>query len=322
MDMFARLDPELMEPLKAFNEVTGGGFDLNNIPATRAVLRELHAALAADLAPIEGVSCELGSASVPGGTPNVPVRIFRPDNMASPLPALLWIHGGGYVLSSAEDDDIKAKQFALSSRCIVVSVDYRLAPEFPYPAPLEDCYTALKWLWTNHKELGADASRIAIGGASAGGGLAAGLSLLARDRNEIKVLFQLLIYPMIDDMNIAPASDECLDTFIWSRQSNRLGWTAYLGSLFGKETVPSYAAPFRAMNLSGLPPAYMPVGDLDLFLYENMDYARRLLKAGVPTKFHVYPGAYHGFEGIGPDAFISKRFIDERDSVLLRVLHG
>ena len=134
--------------------------------------------------------------------------------------------------------------------------------------------------------------------------------------------FQMLIYPMIDDKNIAPASDECQDAFIWSRQSNRLGWRAYLGSLFGGEKVPPYAAPFRASDMSGLPPAYIPVGDLDLFLFEDMEYARRLLKTGVPTKLHVYPGAYHGFEGIGPDAEVSRHFVEERDRVLARALRG
>jgi acetyl esterase/lipase len=207
-------------------------------------------------------------------------------------------------------------------QCVVVSVEYRLAPEHPFPAPVEDCYAALKWLSTYSSELGVEKTRIAIGGASAGGGLAAGLALLARDRAEVAVTFQLLIYPMIDDRNVAPASESTPDTLVWSRENNLIGWRSYLGQEPGGEDVSPYAAASRAADLSGLPRAYIVVGELDLFLNENVEYAQRLLEAGVPTELHVYPGVYHGFEGLAADADVSQRSVAERDRVLKRALHS
>jgi len=318
MSMFTRLDRELAEPMKAFEAITNGGLDLNDIPATRTALHKLHEIQASELDPVEGVTCEVRSASVPGGASDVEVRLYRPEKSPGPLPALLWIHGGGFVLSSAKQDEMSAKYFAAAVHCVVVSVDYRLAPEFPFPAPLEDCYTALKWLSMRAGDLDVDPSRIVIAGRSAGGGLAAGLALLARDRGEVNVAFQFLIYPMIDDLNVAPAGDKYTDSFIWTRESNRLAWMAYLGSLFGQDKVSPYAAPFRAKDLSGLPPTFLSVGELDLFLNENLDYARRLLDSGVATELHVYPGAYHGFESIAPDADVSRRSIEDRDRAMVR----
>jgi acetyl esterase/lipase len=161
---------------------------------------------------------------------------------------------------------------------------------------------------SNHAdELGVDRSRIAIGGASAGGGLTAGLALLARDRAETDVAFQMLVYPMIDDCNIAPASEKLPDTLIWSRAKNLFGWTSYLGREPGGDDVPYTAAASRATDVSGLPPAIIVVGDLDLFVDENIEYSRRLIQAGVPTELHVYPGAYHGFNGFVPGATISRQ---------------
>jgi acetyl esterase/lipase len=204
---------------------------------------------------------------------------------------------------------------------VVASVEYRLAPEHPFPAPVEDCYAALKWLVAQSTKLGVNTARIAIGGASAGGGLAAGLAVLARDRAEVEVAFQLLIYPMIDDRTITPASATVPDTFVWTRENNLMGWRAYLGREPGGTDVSPYAAAARTTDLRGLPPAYIPVGDLDLFLDENMTYAQRLLAAGVPTELHVYPGAFHGFNGFVPNAEISRRFNTDRDSALKRMLH-
>ncbi len=247
--------------------------------------------------------------------------IYQPTDRPDTLPALLWIHGGGYVLGSVERDDPLAKHLAKVAQCVVVSVEYRLAPEHPFPAPVEDCYAALKWLSAHGNELGVEKPRIAIGGASAGGGLAAGLAVLARDRTEVEVAFQLLIYPMIDDRNITPASEAIPDNFVWSRENNLMGWRSYLGREPGGEGVSPYAAASRATDLAGLPPAYIPVGELDLFLNENIEYARRLLEAGVPTELHVYPGAYHGFNGFAPSAEVSQRFNAERDNALKRVLH-
>ncbi len=249
------------------------------------------------------------------------MRIYQPTDRPATLPALLWIHGGGYVLGSVERDDLLAKHLARVGQCVVASVEYRLAPEHPFPAPVEDCYAALKWLSAHSAEFGVNKSRIAIGGASAGGGLAAGLALLTRDRAEVEVAFQLLIYPMIDDRNIAPASATVPDTFVWTRENNLMGWRALLGREPGGKDVSPYAAAARATDLKGLPPAYIPVGDLDLFLDENITYAQRLLAAGVPTELHVYPGAFHGFNGFVPGAEISRRFNADRDNALKRMLH-
>ena len=190
--------------------------------------------------------------------------------------------------------------------CYAASVEYRLAPETAYPGPLEDCYEGLAHLLAHADALGIDKNKVIIGGVSAGGGLCAGLALLIRDRGLCSPLGQVLIYPMIDDTNIAPASDALPDTYVWSRHYNKFGWQAYLGDLFGGDAVPIYAAPARADDLSGLPPTYMPVGDLDLFLDENIAYAQKLTRAGVPTHFHIVPGAFHGFNGFVPDADVSK----------------
>ena len=319
MSMTDRLDPELAAPLDTFLHLTGGGLNLHDIPATRRTMDELAAAQMAKVPPITGITT--ADRQVPGPDGEVFVRIYQPEERPDTLPALLWIHGGGYVLGSVERDDLLATHLAKVAQCVVVSVEYRLAPEHPFPAPVEDCYAALKWLATHTDELGVEPSRIAIGGASAGGGLAAGLALLTRDRGEVELAFQLLIYPMIDDRNVSPASETQPDTFVWTRENNRMGWHAYLGREPGGADVSPYAAAARASDLTGLAPAYIPVGDLDLFLDENIEYAQRLLAAGVPTELHVYPGGYHGFNGFAPGAEIAQRFNNERDEALKRILH-
>ncbi|MGE0821140.1 MAG: alpha/beta hydrolase [Candidatus Binatia bacterium] len=321
MSMTARLDPELAAPLDAWHRATNGGINLHDIPATRKMMDELAAAQMAKATPIEGIRSEDLHVPGPAGDPDVFVRLYQPTDRPATLPALLWIHGGGYVLGSVERDDLLAKHLARVGQCVVASVEYRLAPEHPFPAPVEDCYAALRWLAAHSTDFGVNTSRIAIGGASAGGGLAAGLAVLTRDRGEVDVTFQLLIYPMIDDRNIAPASEDTPDTFVWTRENNLMGWRAYLGREPGGADVSPYAAAARATDLRGLPPAYIPVGDLDLFLDENITYAQRLLAASVPTELHVYPGAFHGFNGFVPQAEVSRRFNSDRDNALKRMLH-
>jgi acetyl esterase/lipase len=257
----------------------------------------------------------------PEGAPEVRVLVYQPTTASTPLPALLWIHGGGYVLGSADQDDLGVKNIVSTVGCAAVSVDYRLAPETPHPGPVEDCYAALKWLYTHAEELDVDPSRIAIGGGSAGGGLTAALALLTRDRGEVPLVLQLLIFPMLDDRTVTAADPHpYTGEFIWTHESNRFGWTSLLGQEPGGPDVSPYAAAARAEHLEGLPPTFINVGSLDLFLEENMEYARRLMRAGVPTELHVYPGAYHGF-GMVPDAKVSQAAVRDELDALRRALH-
>ena len=319
MDFVDQLDPELRIAVEQMP--TDRPLDLNKIPAARAKMKKMVTALLASLPAVEGVTSQ--DQFVPGaqGDPAVRIRIYRPADQRNNLPALYWIHGGGYVMGDIEQDDRLMSQLVKRIGCVTVSVDYRLAPEHPFPAPVEDCYAGLKWLFAHAGELGVDPSRIAIGGASGGGGLAAGLALLTRDRGELQVAFQLLIYPMIDDRNVTAASYAITDPRMWNRESNRLGWKAYLGRDGGGAEVSPYAAAARATDLRNLPPAYIPVGALDLFVDENIEYAQRLIQAGVPTELHVYPGAFHGFDLFAPSAKVSKQFKADRDSALKRALH-
>jgi len=320
MNFVDQIDPELRVVVDKLP--TDRPLDLNDIPTARIKMNKMVTSLLASMPPVEGVTSQ--DHFVPGSRkddPAVRVRSYRPIDQPSKLPALLWIHGGGYVMGDIEQDDRVMKQLVNRIGCVAVSVDYRLAPEHPFPAPVEDCYAGLKWLFGHADELGVERSRIAIGGASGGGGLAAGLALMVRDRGEVPVAFQLLIYPMIDDRNVTPASYAITDPRMWHRESNRLGWKAYLGRDGGGADVSPYAAASRATDLSKLPPAYIPVGALDLFVDENIEYAQRLIQAGVPTELHVYPGAFHGFDLFAPSAKVSKQFKADRDNALKRALH-
>ncbi len=320
MNFIEQLDPELRAMMEKLP--TDRAMDLNEIQKARAGMKKMVTAMLGNLPPVEGVSGEDRNAPGAEGSPDVRVRVYRPHHQPSKLPALYWIHGGGYVMGDVEQDDRLMKQLVKRIGCVAVSVDYRLAPENPFPAPVEDCYAGLKWLFANAGELGVDPSRIAIGGASGGGGLCAGLALMVRDRKEMKVAFQLLIYPMIDDRNSTPAALAITDPRVWHRESNRIAWKYYLGRDGGGADVSPYAAASRATDLTNLPPAYIPVGALDLFVDENIEYAQRLVQAGVPTELHVYPGAFHGFDMFAPGATVSKQFKADRDDALKRALHG
>lgn len=303
MKIDKRVDPELVPALEVYPD---GVLNRETLAITREFLEKMTADVNATLPKVEGITQEDRLVPGPEGAPDVGIRIYKPAGRAKNRPGFFWIHGGGYVLGTLDGDDYGIKLRMKAVGCVTVSVDYRRAPEAPFPGPVEDCYSALKWMFENADELGVDRSRIAIGGASAGGGLAAGLALLVRDRGEMAPIFQLLIYPMIDDSNVAPASDTLPDTYIWSRAKNRFGWTSYLGREPGGEGISPYAAAYRARDLAGLPPAIIVVGDLDLFVDEDMEYARRLIGAGIPTELHVYPGAYHGFNGFAPEATVSR----------------
>ena len=239
------------------------------------------------------------------GDPTVPVRVHRAADASGALPCVYSIHGGGYVLGSYAMDDAIFDGWCPELGIVGVSVEYRLAPETPYPGPLEDCYAGLKWVYDHADELGVNRTRIGIAGISAGGGLAAALALLARDRGEVPLAFQLLNCPMLDDRQQTPSSR--LDGLaVWSRETNSFGWRCYLGDLYGTDDVPYTAAPARCPDLSGLPPAFVSVGTVDGFRDEDIDYAVRLNQAGVPCELHVYPGASHGYQ-IAVDAAIVRQ---------------
>jgi acetyl esterase/lipase len=207
------------------------------------------------------------------------------------------MHGGGYVLGSATMDDPLFDAMTPSLGVVGVSVDYRLAPETPYPGPLEDCYRALLWTYEHADELGVDRDRIGVHGLSAGGGLAAALALLASERGEVQLAFEMLDSPMLDDRQVT-ASSRVDGLPVWSRESNTFGWRSYLGDRYGAEVIPSTAAPARATDaeLAALPPTFVSVGAVDGFLDEDVEYARRLMQVGVATELHVYAGACHGYQ--------------------------
>lgn len=281
---------------------------LSEMRAEDLTLQSLYVARSRKPA-IEGVGDEAERAAVTveerlvpstGADPAVRVLVHRPSDVTAgaPMPAILWVHGGGFVLGSADDDDAHCRMLAARTGALVVAVDYRLAPETTQPGLVDDCYAALRWLHRSAAELGVDPARIVVSGASAGGGLAACTVLLARDRGEVPVSAQFLIYPMLDDRTgstVDPAP--YVGEFGWSRADNRFGWAAHLGAEPGGADVSPHVAAARAESLVGLPPTFICVGALDLFVAEDMTYAARLIEAGVPTELHVYPGAYHGFDG-------------------------
>ena len=217
----------------------------------------------------------------------------------------LHIHGGGYLFGAPEGSDLSNLLIASKLGVAVLSVDYRLAPEHPIPAPLDDCYAGLAYLHEHAEELGVDRNRIGIGGESAGGGLAAALAIKARDAGEYAVCFQALTYPMLDDRTGSEQNpgDPLVGEFVWTRQLNQYGWSRYLGD--AERAAPQ--VPARLDSYAGLPPTWMFTATMDLFRDENIDYARRLMEAGVSCDLVVYPGACHGFQFI-EDSKISKRF--------------
>jgi acetyl esterase/lipase len=317
MDTRHLVDPELAAMIDQFPPFQ---FTPEILPQMRAMAAEQLAQMLPLMPEFPAIAVSEHHVPGPANAPEVRVLVYRPQSAQQPLPALLWIHGGGYVIGSADQDDLRAKTIVDAVGCTVVSVDYRLAPETAHPGPVEDCYAALTWLHAHAAELGVDPHRIAIGGASAGGGLAAALGLLARDRGVLPVMFQLLIYPMLDDRTVTlPEPHPHTGEFIWTHDANHFGWSSLLGGEPGGADVSPYAAPARAEQLAGLPPTYLCVGALDLFLDEDLDYARRLLHAGVPTELHVYPGAYHGFNMV-PDAQVSLAFNRDLTDALRRAL--
>ena len=316
------MDPELAAGLEALppNKRPRALIDFDDIPATRARLDELSAPRPRSLPPYDSVITEDRTIPRPEDASEIRVRIYRPAGNRTALPGLYWIHGGGMIAGRIEDEEPRVKAFVGQIGCVAVSVEYRLAPEHPHPAPVEDCYAGLVWIAERADEVGIDPALLAVGGASAGGGLAAATALLARDRGTPALIFQLLICPMLDDRNITPSSHEITDIGVWDRDMNISGWTALLGDEKGTDAVSPYAAPARMSDLTGLPAAFIDVGALEVFRDEDVDYALRLMRAGVPTDLHVYAGAYHGWDGFAPMARISQAAVAARIAALRRAL--
>jgi triacylglycerol lipase len=253
-----------------------------------------------------------------------PIRVltYRPVRPDGPLPTILHIHGGGFVAGSPEMKDVENRLLASELRCAIYSVDYRLAPEAPHPGPLEDIYSVFAWLHGNAGRLGLDPARIGIKGESGGGGFAASAALYARDHQGPKFAFQHLVYPMIDDRTaVRKDLHPHVGEFVWTQDHNYFGWRSLLGKEPGSADVSPYAAASRASDVSGLPPTYISVGGLDLFLEENVAYADRLSRAGVPVEFHMYPRAYHGFYRATTARVTQQAERDTREA-LRRFLHG
>lgn len=246
---------------------------------------------------------------IPGldGDPDLGVRIYRPSTpMVRPVPGIVFIHGGGFMTGTVDQSDVMLGSWVESLGIVVASVDYRLAPENPYPAGIHDCYAALGWLAANVDGLGIDPDRIAIAGPSAGAGLAAGTALMARDRGGPALCYQLLQIPEIDDRLETWSMRTFTDTPIWNRPSTEWSWKHYLGDLHGSDDVPYYAAPSRCEDLSGLPPTFVATMEFDPLRDEGIDYAVRLMQAGVSVELHSFPGTFHG-SAMVPDAGVSKQ---------------
>jgi acetyl esterase/lipase len=308
------VDPQLFALLELFPTMQ---FSAELLPEIRAhtwpATVDPHAAAA--------VAMESRLVSGPPGAPDVPLFIYRPHEKTGTLPCIFHIHGGGYVTGTAAMMEPFHRPLALQAECCIVSVDYRLAPETRFPGAVEDCYAALAWVFKQAAAIGVDPLRVGVMGESAGGGLAAALALLARDRREYRLAFQHLIYPMLDDRTCVTANPHpYAGEFIWTPHNNHFGWSALLGLPPGSDGVSPYAAPARAADLARLPPAFISTGALDLFLEEDIEYARRLMRLGVPVELHVYPGAYHAFD-LEPNARVAQNAWRDSVGALRRSLH-
>lgn len=309
-----RVDSELLPLFVTMTESYEFPADL---PAARKAQTEAMRALS-KAGSTPDVAIEERNLTGADGTHEFMVRIYSPNpKPASALPVIVWAHGGGFVVGHPVEHDNIAINFVQRAGCVVVSVDYRLAPENPFPAGLEDCYSALQWVAANAAELGFDTDRLAVGGYSAGGSLAGGLALLARDRGGPALVFQMLLCSSLDDRMMTTSSKEETDGRMLTRSILESAWNNYLPGADRANTSP-YASPSRATDLRGLPNAYFGVGELDLLRDENYGYAGRLGQAGIGVEYHIFPGAFHGFELFAPDSELGQRALQEYGTVLKR----
>ena len=310
-------DPELLPMVSMLADVK---MDLNDLETSRAMISAMVESMNAEV-DRSGVAIRDETIPEPGAAPAIAVRVYTPERQQQAEPVLLHIHGGGFVLGSLETEAGTCLALCRNLGITVVSVDYRLAPETPYPGGLEDCYAALLWMVKNADTLMIDPERIGVFGMSAGGGLSAATALLARDRRGPKICFQYLGIPELDDRLDTPSMLQFDDTPQWNYPSAILSWDYYLGADYqrGGNNVPAYAAPARAADLAGLPPAYISTMEFDPLRDEGVLYALKLMQAGVACELHAFPGTFHG-SLLAESAQVHQRESAEMFAVLRRGL--
>jgi acetyl esterase len=317
------LDRELADVLATFPGGVDPGThlkDMNVIKMLRSTL-DLLEAMGTSLPTDKLVTVEDRSIPSPDAGAEIPVRIYAPaTRRGGPAPALVFFHGGAFVLGDRYTEELRCLRYAAEAQCVVVSVDYRLAPEHPYPAAVEDCFAGLVWTTSHPDDLDIDPHRVGVAGSSAGGALAAAVALMARDRGGPALVFQLLNYPVIDDRMQTPSMRAFDATPMWTSGASADMWQHYLGALEVRGEVSPYAAPGRAADLTGLPAAYVLTAELDPLRDEGIEYARRLMEAGVPTELHTVAGACHGFDIIAARSSLGRRAIEEQVRALVRGL--
>ncbi len=312
------VNPELRPAVEAMMKQFGSMPDVS--AATLSAMRKMMGGMSAPPAPSPVVIKRV----VPGvaGRPDVPVWIIN-GRPGGTRPIIVHTHGGGFVMGDAASGIGALQPIATALDCVIITVDYRIAPETRWAGSTEDNYAALKWVHDRAADLGADPARIAVMGESAGGGHAALLAIIARDRGEVPLVFQSLTYPMLDDRTGSTVTPPApVGRMGWTAPSNRYGWQAFLGQLPGTDRVPAAAVPARVIDVKGLPPAWIGVGSIDLFVDEDVTYARRLFDAGIPTELTVVPGAFHGFDIMAPQTTVVKRFAESRLAALRQAFGG
>ncbi|HEY7854742.1 MAG TPA: alpha/beta hydrolase [Aquiluna sp.] len=308
-----RVDPESRIPLEGLLQVMPGGFNaIPDIVQRREVLSQMLSATPVPPNP----NVEISNHIAQGPAGDLAVRVYSPKSASKPAPGIVYIHGGGMIMGGLDGEDGTCQMMADRLGAVIASVDYRKAPENPYPAAPEDCYAGASWVFENASDLGIDTANIGIYGQSAGGGLTLAVVLMARDRGGPKFSFMAPIYPMIDDRNTTESSKLVTDVGIWDRAGSIEAWGWYLGGAEADQ----YAAPARAKDLSGLPPAYIDVGELDMFRDEDIEFAKRLAEANVQVEFHLWPGAYHASEVFAPEANLSATIWNTRIAAIKRLM--
>lgn len=313
------IDPELLAPLAAMPKTPYGALDLSDLAAARDTARSMAVQMRDALVDDTSVAATTIEAHRDGSAP-VSIRMFRPVGATSALPCLLWFFAGGQVVGGADQDDAYLKALSKRAGCVVAAVDYGLAPVSPAPAAAEQGYAAFTHLHANAPELALDPDRIGLAGASGGGAVATATALMVRDRDAAPPRLLSLHYPMLDDRNVTASSRAVTDVGIWDRAANLVAWDAVLVGQAGSDDIDGYRAPARASDLTGLPPTFIAVAELDVFRDEDLTFAVRLVSDGVPTELHLYPGAYHAWDRFAPESGLSQALTDAWDDFLRRYL--